>query len=56
MVKLLSGRFVATVGVVLAYFYAVSRGMVDPQAIVAITLIVIKDYFERKDRKRENNV
>lgn len=48
--KLLSGRFISTIAVVGTYVYLSSMGKIPAEATLTITVMVIKDYFDRKDR------
>lgn len=49
--KMTSGRWIATVGVIGAVVYSVTRSIDMPDWFVAIATFVIRDYFsDRKDK------
>jgi hypothetical protein len=48
--KLTSGRFILTMIVGGVFAYATIAGLIEAQAVTAITIMVIRDYFERRDR------
>ena len=45
--KLLSGRLIATVAICAVYIYASVTGVIDPQNIQEMTIMVISFYFLR---------
>lgn len=53
--KLLSARFILSVGLGLTFCYGFIVKIVSPELFMPVVLIVIKDYFERKDRDEKPN-
>jgi len=53
--KIFSGRWLLTLLVGLTYVYCAVTGKLDYKDIIVITLIVTKEYFDRKDRNEKSN-
>ena len=53
--KLTSGRFICTVVVVAVYAICAFKGVIEPESVREITLIVLYAYFTRNGINGKNN-
>ena len=52
--KILSGRFILTVIIGGTFAYVSVRGIVPSEAVIGVIVMVIRDYFSRQDRPKED--
>ena len=53
--KFFSGRWLLTVMIGITYVYCALTQLLEAKDVVVITLIVVKEYFDRKDRREESD-
>ena len=51
--KILSGRFILTVIIGATFAYVSIRGRIPSEAVIGVIVMVIRDYFSRQDRPKE---
>lgn len=51
--KLTSGRWILTVIIGLTFAYVSIRGRIPSEAVIGVIVMVIRDYFSRQDRPKE---
>ena len=52
--KILSGRFILTVIIGATFAYVSIRGRIPSEAVIGVIVMVIRDYFSRQDRPKED--
>ena len=52
--KVLSGRFILTVIIGATFAYVSIRGRIPSEAVIGVIVMVIRDYFSRQDRPKED--
>lgn len=55
MNKLLSARFLISVSLTLAVCYSIIIGKLPMEVFFPVYIIIVKDYFDRKDREGEKS-
>ena len=51
--KILSGRFILTCIIGATFAYVSVRGRIPSEAVIGVIVMVIRDYFSRQDRPKE---
>lgn len=53
--KVLSGRFILTVIIGATFAYISIRGRIPSEAVIGVIVMVMRDYFSRPDRSKEES-
>jgi len=54
LMKVMSGRWIATVVICFAFAYLASKGIIKPEDVVIITTMVISFYFTMRNKDNNN--
>jgi len=55
MNKLVSARFWISLLVTIAFCYLSVKGSIDSEAFMVVFIIIVKEYFDRKDRGNDKS-